>query len=116
MGQAGFLMIVVAERESMRVGCREGALARTLTLSGTNFATSTTPFTVNLSVDFTISGAPATSTAVRGTSSTALIQMTSAGGLANLVNLAATGLPAGVTATLSAPVVTLFQPVTVTVK
>ena len=76
-------------------------------------ATSTTSFTVTLSVDFTISGAPATSTAVQGKSSTALIQMTSAGGLANLVNLAATGLPAGVTATFSAPVVTLFQPVTV---
>jgi RHS repeat-associated protein len=77
-------------------------------------ATSATPFTVTLSVDFQLSGAPSTATTVQGRAATAIVQLTSAGGLSNLVNLAATGLPAGVTAMFSAPVVTLFQPVTLT--
>lgn len=63
-------------------------------------ALSSSPFTVNASQEFQVIAMPTTANVVQGGATTIVVSVTSgASGFSQLVNLSASGLPAGVTAT-----------------
>jgi RHS repeat-associated protein len=82
------------------------------TSSGT--ATAGTPFTITPSSTFALTAAPAALNVIRGQSATAAIRVSTASGFSQLVQLAATGVPAGVTAVFNPPQIGVGQVSTLT--
>ena len=82
--------------------------------SGTISQTTTVALTVNAAPGFTIAPSPATVTINQGSTATNTLTLTDVGGFTGSVTLAATGLPAGVTAAFSVNPATATSGVTFT--
>jgi subtilase family serine protease len=95
---------------NLAVGSSVAAGTYTITITGTSGSlsnTATIKLTVSGTPSFTLAAAPASVTVVQGATGTSTITVTPAGGFSGTVSLAASGLPAGVTASFSGSTLTL---------